>query len=138
MNYICTMKKIILLLSISFICPAFAQKSAVPVGEQLVFSASYNMAGLLTQLAQVTLSTESVSTSKKTLLHLSCEAATYSKWDSFFKIRDSYETYVDPVSLKPSLYKRDIFEGGYTKREKYLFQQDGKSIASTVNKKKIE
>ena len=130
------MKKLILLFTISAIWPALAQKSTVPVGEKLVFAASYNMAGLLTQLAQVTLSTELVSTSKKTLLHLSCEAATYSKWDSFFKIRDAYETYVDPVSLKPSLYKRDIFEGGYTKKEKYLFQKDGNSIASTVTKKK--
>jgi len=130
------MKKIFSILAIAIIWPAFSQKSAVPVGEQLVFSASYNMAGLLTQLAQVTLSTESVSTSKKTLLHLSCEAATFSKWDSFFKIRDSYESYVDPFSLKPSLYKRDIYEGGYTKKEKYLFQKDGKTIATTVQKKK--
>ncbi|MEY2692761.1 MAG: hypothetical protein RIT03_1151 [Bacteroidota bacterium] len=130
------MKKYLLLLLLLGLGMASAQKSAVPVGEQLVFTASYNMAGLLTQLAQVTLRTEMVSTSKKELLHLSCEAATYSKWDSFFKIRDSYETYVDPASLKPSLYKRDIFEGGYTKKEKYLFQKDGKTIASTVVKKK--
>lgn len=130
------MKKLLLLVLLGSQWLASAQKSSIPVGEQFTYTASYNMAGLMTQLAQVTLSTEMVSTSTKNLLHLSCEAATYSKWDSFFKIRDSYESYVDPVSLKPSLYKRDIFEGGYTKKEKYLFQKDGKSIASTVLKKK--
>jgi len=93
------------------------------------------MSGLMTQLAQITMSTETVKTSKSTLLHLSCEAATYSKWDSFFKIRDIYESYVNPFTLRPSLYKRDIFEGKYTKREKYIFKSDGKTIESTVNKK---
>ena len=130
------MKKLLLILILVSQWLASAQKSSIPVGEQFTYTASYNMAGLMTQLAQVTLSTEVVSTSTKNLLHLSCEAATYSKWDSFFKIRDSYESYVDPVSLKPSLYKRDIFEGGFTKKEKYKFHKTGKSIESTVQKKK--
>ena len=115
------MKKLLLILFLAGLGSASAQKSTIPVGEKLIFAASYNMAGLMTQLAQVTLSTEAVSTSTKTLTHLSCEASTYSKWDSFFKIRDSYESYVDPVSLKPSLFKRDILEGNYTKKEKYKF-----------------
>ncbi len=108
---------------------------AVKSGERLIYAGSYNMSGLMTQLAQITMSTETVKTSKSTLLHLSCEATTYSKWDSFFKIRDLYESYVDPSTLRPSLYKRDIFEGGYTKREKYIFKNDRQTIVSTVNKK---
>jgi hypothetical protein len=130
------MKKLPLILLIVGLWSASAQKSIVPVGEKLVFAASYNMAGLMTQLAQVTLSTESVQTATKSAIHLSCEASTYSKWDTFFKIRDSYESYVDPVSLKPLLYKRDIFEGGFTKKEKYKFLKTGKTIESTVQKKK--
>lgn len=110
---------------------------AVKSGERLIYAGSYNMSGLMTQLAQITMSTETVRTSKSTLLHLSCEATTYSKWDSFFKIRDLYESYVDPITLRPSLYKRDIFEGGYTKREKYIFKSDRKTIVSTVNKKNM-
>lgn len=102
-------------------------------GERLVFAGSYNMSGLMTQLAQVTMSTESVSTSKNTYLHLSCELSTYSKWDSFFKIRDLYESYVNPANLKPNLYKRSIDEGGYTKKEKYVFK--GNTVNSTMKRK---
>lgn len=102
-------------------------------GEKLVYIGSYNMSGLMTQLAQVTLSTENVSTTKNNYLHLSCELSTYSKWDSFFKIRDLYESYVNPISLKPSLYKRSIDEGGYTKKEKYVFK--GNAVTSTMKKK---
>lgn len=106
---------------------------AVKSGEKFTYAASYNMSGLMTPLAQVKMETETVKTSKNTLLHLSCEATTYSKWDSFFKIRDIYESYVNPVTFKPSLYKRDIFEGKYTKKEKYIFK--GNTISSTVSKK---
>lgn len=109
--------------------------SQIKSGEKLVFTASYNMSGLMTQLAQVTMETETITTSKKRFLHLSCQATTYSKWDSFFKIRDLYESYVDPSTLKPSLYKRNINEGGYTKTEKYVFKSDGKTVMSTAKKR---
>ena len=53
----------------------------------------------------------------------------------FFKIRDLYESYVNPTTLKPSLYKRNIFEGGFTKTEKYIFKSDGRTVASTSKRK---
>ena len=118
-----------LLLSFTF---GFSQ---IKSGEKLIFSGSYNMSGILTPLAQITMTTENVATSKNSYLHLSCEAATYSKWDSFFKIRDLYESYVNPTTLKPSLYKRSINEGGYTKTEKYIFKLDGKTVLGTSKRK---
>ena len=129
------MKKILFLLtSVLFFCSFKADTiAAIPSGEKLVFVGSYNMSGLMTQLAQVTLSTDIVSTSKNSYLHLSCELETYAKWDKFFKIRDLYESYVDPITLKPSLYKRSIDEGGWTKKEKYVFK--GNSVTSTSKRK---
>jgi hypothetical protein len=127
------MKKFVftIILVFSFII-SFSQ---IKPNERLVYAASYNMSGLMTQLAQVTMETETMTTSKNTFLHLSCQAATFSKWDSFFKIRDLYESYVNPTTLKPSLYKRSINEGGYTKTEKYIFKPDGRTILSTSKKK---
>ena len=127
------MRKFIFTIILFFsFCFSFSQ---IKPNERLVYVASYNMSGLMTQLAQVTMETEMMETSKKTFLHLSCQAATFSKWDSFFRIRDLYESYVNPTTLKPSLYKRSINEGGYTKMEKYIFKPDGKTIISTSKKK---
>ncbi|MDD4971396.1 MAG: DUF3108 domain-containing protein [Paludibacter sp.] len=127
------MKKISLI--ICFIFTVGYGFTQIKSNERLVYAASYNMSGMMTQLAQVTMTTETIKTSRKAFLHLSWEAATFSKWDSFFKIRDLYESYVDPQSLKPSLYKRNIFEGGYVKAEKYIFSPNGRSITSTTKKK---
>ena len=125
------MKKIIVVLFlISIFAPAVSQ---IKSGEKLVYAGSYNMSGLMTQIAQITLSTNTVSTSKNSYLHLSCELATYSKWDKFFKMRDLYESYVDPITLMPSLYKRSIDEGGWTKKEKYVIK--GTSVSSTSQKR---
>lgn len=122
--------------AVLFSALAGAQNKAVKAGEKFVYAASYNMSGLMTPLAQVTMQTETVKTSKSTLLHLMCDATTFSKWDTFFKIRDSYEAYVNPSTLKPSLYKREILEGTYTKKEKYLFK--GNTITSTVKRKNMD
>ena len=129
------MKKILFLICSLLILCSFSNEnhSGIPSGEKLVYVGSYNMSGLMTQLAQVTLSTETVTTSNNSFLHLNCELSTYAKWDKFFKIRDLYESYVDPVTLKPSLYKRSIDEGGYTKKEKYIFK--GNTVNSTVKKR---
>jgi hypothetical protein len=103
--------------------------SQIKAGERLVFSGAYNMSGILTPLAQITMTTSNQATAKGNYLHLSCEAVTYAKWDSFFKIRDTYQSYVNPTTLMPSLYKRSIDEGGFKKTEKYLFK--GTSVTST-------
>ena len=129
------MKKISLLLCFSFTLGIGLGNSQTKSNERLIYAASYNMSGLMTQLAQVTMRTETIKTTKKSFLHLSWEASTFSKWDSFFKIRDVYESYVDPSTLKPSLYKRSISEGAYSKTEKYIFGANGRSINSTTQKK---
>lgn len=98
-------------------------------GEHLAYQASYNMSGVLTTFAEVNMKVATVKTSKNSYLHLKCTANTYKKWDDFFKIRDLYESYVSPYSLKPSLYKRDNNENGTIRKEKYIYK--GNNIQST-------
>lgn len=87
------------------------------------------MSGVLTTFAEVNMKLVTVKTSKNSYLHLKCTANTYKKWDGFFKIRDLYEAYVCPYSLKPSLYKRDNNENGTIRKEKYIYK--GNNIQST-------
>jgi len=131
---IINMKKILITLIAVMVFGAVS--SQINPNEKLVYSGSYKMSGLMTQLAQVTIQNELVKTSKKSFLHCSWELATFSKWDTFFKIRDLYESYVDPTTLQPSLYKRNIFEGGYAKTEKYIYAADRRTINSTSQRPK--
>jgi hypothetical protein len=127
-----------ILFALTFLVPSLviSQNNTIAAGEKLTFSASYNMSGLLTDIAQITMETSEVKTSSSTLLRLKCSAATYSSFDSYFKIRDLYESYVSPTSLTPYLYKRDINEGTYNKFEQYTFNHKSKSVKSTYKKRK--
>ncbi|SEQ49105.1 Protein of unknown function [Hyunsoonleella jejuensis] len=129
------MNRVLLVLFLCAMCSIYGQNSAVAAGEKLVYTASYNMSGVLNDIAQVTLETSNVKTSKATLLHLKCKAVTYSKWDNFFKIRDLYESYVNPKTLTPYLYKRDINEGGYAKNVKYTFSHKTNTVKTVQTKK---
>jgi hypothetical protein len=115
-----------------------SQNTAIGNHEKLIFTASYNMSGLLTEIAQVTMETSEVKTSSATLLKLKCTAATYNSFDSYFKIRDLYESYVSPSTLIPYLYKRDISEGNYFKFEEYKFNRKNNIVSSTMKKKNTE
>ncbi len=116
---------------------AFSQNTitAFQAGEKLTFTASYNMSGLLTDLAQLSMEVNEVKTSKSTLWQLKCTAKTYTKWDNFFKIRDLYESYVNPRSLTPYLYQRNINEGNYFKFVKYTFDHKTNNVKTLVTKK---
>jgi len=113
-----------------------AQNNAIAPGEKLAYTASYNMSGILTDIAEVTMETSEAKTSKATLLRLKCTATTYSKWDNFFKIVDLYESYVNPNNLNPYLHKRDINEGSYYKYMKYTFDYKTNTIKSIQRKRK--
>ncbi|MFD0990921.1 DUF3108 domain-containing protein [Mariniflexile jejuense] len=125
----------LLMILVFFYANTNAQNKAVAAGEKLVYTTSYNMSGVLTDIAQVTMEASEVKTSKSTLLRLKCTAATYSKWDNFFKIRDLYESYVNPSNLTPYLYNRDINEGSYFKNMKYTFSNSSNTVKSVMKKK---
>ncbi len=132
------MKTLTALITLVIISSSYAQQSNTAIGdaEKLTYTASYNMSGLLTNLAQVTMETTRVATGKKEYLRLKCNAATYAKWDSFFKIRDVYEAYVNPNNLTPYLYKRDVSEGNYVKKEKYTYKHKSKTIKAMMQRRK--
>jgi hypothetical protein len=102
--------------------------------EKLIYVVSYNMNGLMTTMAQVSIETELVKSAKTSYLHTGISARTYSKWDTYFKVRDVYDSYINPTTLKPRMYKRSVSEGGYTKKEKYIFSSTGTKITTTTIK----
>lgn len=112
-----------------------AQNNAFNGGEKLVYTASYNMSGIMNDLAQLTMETREVKTKSSTLIHLKCRATSFKRWDNFFKIRDLYESYVNPKTVTPYLYKREIEEGDYYKFVKYSYNHKSKTVNTFLRNK---
>jgi hypothetical protein len=54
-------------------------------------------------------------------------------FDWFFKVRDTYETYMDAESMVPWEFIRNVDEGGYTINQRYMFDHFNKRV--TTDKK---
>lgn len=113
------------------------KNTAFQGGERLKYTGSYNMSSLWTDIAEVTLEVIETKAASKPILNLRMTASTYISWDNYFKVRDLYQSWVDPVSTLPLVFKRDMYEGGYTKDSKYIFKRNSLA-ALAIEKKKTE
>lgn len=55
--------------------------------------------------------------------HIVGTGKTLGAFNWFFKVRDTYETYLDKQGSFPWMFVRDIQEGGYKKKQNYAFYQ---------------
>lgn len=94
------------------------------VGETLRFKGSYFMSSLWADLAEVKIEVSDYNASGRSLYSILATASTYSNYDSFFKIRDIYQTWVDKNDVRPYIFKRVVDEGGYKFDMKYVIQRN--------------
>ena len=60
--------------------------------------------------------------------HIVGKGRTASFFDWFFKVRDVYETYLDTSKIRPVKFVRDIHEGGYEKKQQYIFKHSAGKV----------
>ena len=58
------------------------------------------------------------------LYHVKGTGRTLGGFNAFYKVQDTYESYIDQQSIMPWYFVRDVNEGGYKVNQKYTFKQD--------------
>jgi hypothetical protein len=133
----------LLTISISAICQTPLSKVPVFVpNEKLSYVASYNMKGLMTELAGIDMEVIDVPGKKKPVYRLLFTANTLTSWDDYVKVRHAYQTYIDPSSMKPLIMAQDSDVKGIITKGKYTFKHKSniasmeitKSDGSAINK----
>lgn len=66
--------------------------------------------------------------------HLKAYGSTFKFWDSFFKVRDVYESKFTVKGIKPLYFHRDINEGGYTAKNWYTWGTSSDDMRAIVDK----
>ncbi len=108
------MKRIVVLLSIvCSICTLNAQtkESAFSDNEFIKFKIKY----LGFKMNEATLETKKETLNEKEVIHVIGNGRSTGLLNLFFKVRDRYETYMDPQTNVPYKFVRNINEGGYKK-----------------------
>ena len=108
--------------------------TAFKSGEEIKYTISYNWFIFWTEVGEVTFTVSESEIFDNQCLHLLGTGTTYKSWDWFFKVRDRYESWVHPLTLKPYFFNRNVNEGGYKFNVKYIFNRKKGYAISTYKR----
>lgn len=128
-------KSIYTFLSVLFLMLPFsgnAQELPFTGGEQLQYTIHYR-ALFNADLASLTLQCHE----KGDTLHTVASINTFKFWDSFYQMRDLYESwFVGQPGLLPGAYHRDVNEGKYWAKNWFSWNEDGKTMHAISDKRR--
>jgi hypothetical protein len=61
-------------------------------------------------------------------LHVVGKGRSVGAFDWVFKVRDTYESFIDAKNIHPYEFKRDVSEGGYEFKQHYKFEHDENKV----------
>jgi len=99
-------------------------------GESLTFKVFYTLAGVYVGAGEATFNLGLEKLANKPVYHIIGDGKTYSFYDSFFKVRDRYESFIDTATLQPYRFIRNVYEGGYKKYENVTFDQNANTAVT--------
>jgi len=121
---------------IALIVPLYlsAQNYPFTSGEKTSIIIHYKC-GFSADLGQIDITTTRKTDNAKPYFHIVANASTYKSADSFFKVRDLYESKFYEKDLTPLYFHRDVQEGKYWAKNWYDWKSEGKQLHAIVDKK---
>ncbi|MGB0881953.1 MAG: DUF3108 domain-containing protein [Vicingaceae bacterium] len=95
--------------------------NAFKAGEQLEYKLHYGI--INAGVAKLEVKTLGKKIAGRDVYHIVGSGRSKGAFDWVFKVRDTYETYLDVDGVFPWMFKRDVNEGGYKINQKYTFAQ---------------
>jgi hypothetical protein len=101
---------------------------AFQAGEQITYRLKY---GFFTAAeAKIKVENSAQKFDGNPALHIVADAKTAGTFDVFFKVRNRYETFIDPKTLLPYYYAEDRHESKYKHTDKITFDHKAKKITA--------
>ena len=96
--------------------------NAFKAGEKVTYRLHYGLVNAGT--ATISVEDSKYKFGNREAYHIVGEGKSIGSFDWFFKVRDTYETYVDKQGIFPHRFIRKVDEGGYKINQDYTFFQD--------------
>ena len=129
--------------TILWICVQVVANAQCPIdskafgpGEVITYNAYYNWGFIWLHAGEVEFNVSSQKYNGRDVYHLYAYGTSFKSYDWIFKIREKYQSYIDPDTQMPFWYERDVYEGGYTAFEDYQFDYENEVIHTYVQKRK--
>ncbi len=103
-------------------------------GEKVTYHAYYNWHFIWLNAGIVNFNVESKKYNNTDSYFFSAYGKTYSGYDHFMKVRDTFEVYVDKANFQPLYFNRVTKEGSTESHHKYFFNYTDKIIDTQIQK----
>lgn len=100
-------------------------------GERLDYKIYYTLAGAYIGAGETRFTNQLETLDGQPVWHVMGQGRTFPSYDWFFKVRDTYESYIDTLSMKPRRFVRNVSEGGNRIYNRVLFDHARGSAVST-------
>ncbi len=111
-------------------CPT--SNSVFGDGEKIRYTVSYNWGPVWVDAGMVTFSVTNELFRGKTSWHLKGTGKSFASYDLLFKVRDYFDSWVDPESFRSLDFRRNVYEGGYTLLNTLTFDYNGKKVIANT------
>ena len=102
------------------------ENSTFNQGEEIIYKVYYNWNFIWISAGEVRFNVRD----SGDMYHVVVLGRTYDSYDRFYRVRDRFETYLDKQTLMPSVFIRHVEEGKYRRYNKFIFDQESKSVDS--------
>lgn len=104
-------------------------------GEQIRYTVSYNWGPVWVDAGLVTFSVSSDQFRGKPAWHLKGTGKSYASYDILFKVRDYFDSWIEPETFRSYDFRRNVFEGGYTLLNTLNFDYNAQKVFSNTKTK---
>lgn len=104
--------------------------TAFKAGEEIHYTVYYNWGFIWLEAGWVKFSIDDKIYKGSEVFHFKSVGESYKSYDWLYKVRDSFQTYVDKETFQPLWYYRDNSEGGYKVNNKYFFDWNTNQVYS--------
>lgn len=133
MNYLCKSLFLVLFL-ILFACSANGQcnytNNTFQAGEFVSYKIFYNWGFIWIDAGTNNFKTEQSQYTDKNAFKITSIGRSHQKHDWFYKVRDTFEVFINPVNLAPYYFTRNTLEGDYRVKNEYTYQYPDFTIFS--------
>jgi hypothetical protein len=109
------------------------ENSAFQTGEKITYVLHYGILNAGEATLEVKKTDKKINGRK--VLHVVGTGRSISAFDLFYKVRDTYESYIDEESIIPWTFVRRVNEGGYKINQDYSFDHPKKKVDNGTGKK---
>jgi hypothetical protein len=135
-NMVAYLKIVLFTLAAGFSQNAHAQclisNKAFGEGEQIRYTVSYNWGPVWVDAGLVTFTVTGDTFRGEKALHLKGTGKSFASYDILFKVRDYFDSWIDPESFITFDFKRQTYEGGYKLINTLYFDRNAKKVISNT------